>query len=179
MTLPGSVAAPGAGGTRVLGVDTSLRSTGVGVVEARGSRMQVVEYAVLRMPTKAALSECLCTLHRQIGEIIDRTAPAAIAIEGIFFCRNMKTALTLGEARGAVIAAGAAHKLPIYEYAPRRVKQAIVGFGGAEKDQVGQMVSAILGLAKPPPEDAADALAIAICHINSTSRHALLAPTPI
>lgn len=179
MTLPGSAATTGAGGTRVLGVDTSLRSTGVGVVEARGSRMQVVEFTVLRMPAKAPLSECLRSLHQQIGEIIDRTAPVAIAIEGIFFCKNVKTVLTLGEARGAVIATCAARHLPIFEYAPRRVKQAIVGFGGAEKDQVGQMVSKILGLPTPPPEDAADALAIAICHLNSTSRHALLAPTPI
>ncbi len=178
MILPGAADAP-VGGTRVLGVDTSLRSTGVGVVEARGSRLQLVEFAVLRMPAKAALSECLCILHQRIAEIIDRTAPVAVAVEGIFFCRNMKTALTLGEARGAVIATCAARRLPVYEYAPRRIKQAIVGFGGAEKDQVGRMVSTILGLSEAPPEDAADALAIAICHLNSAGRHALLAPEPI
>ena len=91
-----------------------------------------------------------------------------MAVEGLFYCQNMKTALTLGQARGAVLLAAAEHGLQIFEYAPRRVKQSIVGHGGAQKLQVGKMVQRMLGLDDEPPEDAADALAVALCHAQSS-----------
>jgi len=152
---------------RVLGIDTSLRSTGFGVVESKGSRLLAVEYGNLRMQQSLKHSACLEGVSRGIKEVIERTAPVAVAIEGAFFFKNVKTAMVLGEARGAVIAACAGKALPIYEYAPRRVKQAIVGFGGAAKEQVRQMVMTLLNLDEAPQEDASDALAIAVCHLHS------------
>jgi crossover junction endodeoxyribonuclease RuvC len=164
---------------RVLGVDTSLRSTGFGVVEVKGSRFTAVEYGTIKASRSLSLSECLHKLDTGIKEIIERSKPQAVAIEGIFFCKNVKTIMMLGEARGIVIAICAAGGIPVYEYAPRRVKQAVVGFGGAEKDQVAKMVMSLLGLREKPQEDAADALAIAICHLHNRTGCTALMPKPI
>lgn len=155
---------------RVLGIDTALRTTGVGVVEATGPRLLAIEYGLLRNPARRPLSACLAHIHAALTELIARTAPGAVAIEGAFFSRNARTALTLGQARGAALAACAAAGLPIYEYAPRRVKQAVVGFGGAEKGQVRAMVMRLLNLREEPAEDAGDALAIAISHLHAAAR---------
>jgi crossover junction endodeoxyribonuclease RuvC len=154
-------------GTRILGIDTSLRSTGVGVVDAQGNSLRAVDFGFLKTSPKWRHSECLKTIADGIREMIAKTQPTAAAIEGAFFFRNAKTAMVLGEARGVAIAACAAADLPVYEYAPRRVKQAVVGFGGAEKKQVARMVMTLLGLDDEPQSDAADALALAICHIHS------------
>jgi crossover junction endodeoxyribonuclease RuvC len=164
---------------RVLGIDTSLRSTGVAVVESRGTALAAVEYDTLRIPAAASLSECLRRLADGIGETIGRTAPDAVAIEGVFYCKNVKTAILLGEARGAVIAACAARAVPVYEYEPRRIKQALVGFGGAEKAQVRMMAMRLLGLDVEPQEDAGDALALAICHLHGSTVHEVLRRKPI
>jgi crossover junction endodeoxyribonuclease RuvC len=166
-------------GLRVLGIDTSLRSTGAAVVEARGNRLCAVEYATLKAPARHRISQCLLLIHSRLTEIIERTQPAAAAIEGAFFSRNANTAMILGQARGVAIAVCAAHQVPVYEYAPRRVKKAIVGFGDAGKEQVGKMVTSLLGLAEEPREDEADALALAICHLNSRTSYAALAPEEI
>lgn len=163
----------------VLGVDTSLRSTGVGVVAVRGNRLSSEEYAVLKTPAGRPISECLRRLHLGIAEILDRRQFEAVAIEGAFFQKNARTAMILGEARGTVIAACACREIPVFEYAPRRVKQAVVGFGSASKEQVGSMVLSILGLREKPPMDASDALAIAVCHVHSRSSHSALMPEPI
>jgi len=165
--------------TRVLGIDTSLRSTGVAVVDAAGSRISAIEYGLLKTADKEPLSVCLKQLHRGLTGIIEKHQPTCVAIEGIFFCKNVKTAVILGEARGAAIAACAAHDLPVYEYAPRRVKQAVVGYGTASKEQVRKMVVSLLRLNDEPQEDASDALAIAICHFHNMTRHAALAPKEI
>ena len=164
---------------RILGVDTALRSTGVAVVEARGQQLVSVEHGLIRNAAALSLSACLLNLRNGIVDLIARTKPGAVAIEGVFFSRNVKTSVTLGEARGVVIAACAAEGLPVYEYSPRRVKQALVGFGGAEKDQVRKMVMSILNLSEPPAEDAGDALALAICHLHSRTGYAALAPKAI
>ena len=111
--------------------------------------------------------------------MLAHTRPDAAAIEGGFFFKNAKTAMILGEVRGVVIAACAAAGVPVFEYSPRLVKQALTGFGGAQKDQVSKMVMAILGLKEKPQEDAADALAIAICHVHNQSGIAALKPKPI
>lgn len=163
--------------TRVLGIDTSLRSTGYGVVERRGSRLHAVTYGRIRSPARVRLSECLQRLSQGLDEVVRKTEPVAAAVEGVFYCRNAKTALALGEARGVAIAACVEHGLPVFEYAPRRVKQAVVGFGGAEKQQVNRMVMSLLGLSDAPKEDEGDALAIGICHLhNNRTGHPLLEP---
>jgi len=162
------------GCARILGVDTSLRSTGLGLIQVRGSRLEVVEQAQVKNPAAWPLSRCLVHLNAAIGEILERGKPGVVAIEGIFFCKNVRTAVILGEARGVVIAACAAAGVSVYEYSPRRVKQAVVGFGGAGKEQVVRMVTSLLGLREVPPEDAADALAIAICHAHAGKYGALM-----
>ena len=164
---------------KVLGVDTSLRSTGFGVVQAQGSVLRPVEYGRIRNPATRSHSECLRTLHEDLRALIERTQPDAVAIEGIFFCKNVRTAVTLGQARGAVIAVCALAGLPIFEYSPRKVKQALSGSGAGSKQQVSRMVQQILTLEDTPQEDAGDALAIAICHLHHRSSVAALAPTPL
>ncbi|MBI3986077.1 MAG: crossover junction endodeoxyribonuclease RuvC, partial [Lentisphaerae bacterium] len=135
---------------KILGVDTSLRSTGVAIVEAQGSRFSVVDYGLVRNAPRLPLSHCLCRLDRALRELIARHEPRAAAIEGIFFCKNVKTAVILGEARGVVIAACAASGLPVFEYSPRKVKESVVGNGAAGKEQVNKMIMTLLGLRQPP-----------------------------
>lgn len=153
---------------RVLGIDTALRTTGIAVVERNGSVWKCVEYGLIRNAPSLPHSACLLRLFEGVSDLIDRMKPDAVAIEGIFFSKNVKVSVILGEARGAVIAACARAGVPVYEHSPRSVKQALVGFGGAHKGQVGKMVMALLGLTEAPPEDAADALGIAICHLQSS-----------
>ena len=157
----------GGHGIRVIGIDASLRSTGFAVVEAQGSALRPVEHGRLRFTARTRLSGCLRGIGEGLAAAIARTSPEAAAIEGAFFFRNARTAMSLGQARGVAIAACAAAGVPVYEYAPRRVKQAVVGFGGAAKEQVQAMVVSLLGLADPPQEDESDALAIAICHLHN------------
>lgn len=161
---------------RIIGIDTSLRSTGVGIIETAGSSMRLIEAVTLSTPAKYPLSECLRRLDEGLMEMIVTYQPVCAAIEGIFFCKNVKTAVTLGEARGVAIAACTRARLPVFEYSPRRVKQALVGHGEASKDQVARMVIRLLGLAETPQEDSSDALAIAICHAQAHSSVAALAP---
>ncbi len=156
--------------TVVLGVDTSLRSSGLGIVEARGSVLKVLEYSLVKNSPALPLSRCLVNIYRAIEAALAVAHPDAVAVEGIFYCRNVRTAVVLGEARGAVIAASAASGVPVYEYSARRIKQSVVGFGAADKRQVQRMVMAILGMREKPAEDEADALAVAICHVHSALR---------
>ena len=158
---------------RVLGVDPALRATGLGVVEESGRALRAVEYGVVVNPPPRSHSEALLALQRGLDEILARAAPDAVAIESPFFSRNARTAIALGEARGVVLAACAARGVPVHEYAPREVKRALTGRGAAEKDQVARMVSALLGLREAPEEDAADALAVAVCHCQSRTSRAL------
>lgn len=164
---------------RIIGIDTSLRSTGVGIIEKAGSSLRLVEAITLSIPATRPLSECLRRIDAGLTEFIATYAPDCVAVEGIFYCKNVRTAVTLGEARGVVIAACARVHLPVFEYSPRRVKQALVGHGDASKDQVARMVMRLLGLAETPQEDSADALAMAICHAQSQTVVASLAPKPL
>jgi crossover junction endodeoxyribonuclease RuvC len=164
---------------RVLGIDTSLRSTGFGVVEPRGGRLAAVELGRIRSADDLPRSQCLLRLGDGVRQVIARTRPEAVAVEGVFFFRNVRTSVVLGEVRGVVIAECVRAGLPVFEYPPRRVKLAVAGYGGASKEQIRRMVMALLGLNEAPQEDAGDALAIAICHLNSRSGHAALAPQPI
>lgn len=150
-----------------LGVDTSLRSTGWGVVEARGSSLRACGYGVIRTGPNRLHTECFLALRKGLMEAVQAHHPSEAAIEGVFFAKNLKTSLSLGQARGVVLVTMAEFGVPVYEYAPRRVKQAVVGFGAADKLQVAAMVCRLLNLEERPPEDAADALAVAICRLHA------------
>jgi len=153
----------------ILGIDTSLRSSGYGLLVTEGSRMRSLEAGRIRNAPKLPLSECLRTIHARVAELIAQYSPDVVAIESVIYGKNAGTMLVLGEARGAVITAAADAGLPIYEYEPRRVKMAVCGNGLAEKEQVQRMIKTLLGLDELPQNDAADALAIAITHAHSNS----------
>ena len=153
----------------VLGIDTSLRSTGYGVLAVEGSRMRCL--ACGNIPNRAALplTACLKAIHAKVAELISEFKPDVMSVEAVIYGKNAGTMLVLGEARGAVLTAAVDAGVPVYEYEPRRMKRAICGNGLAEKEQVQRMVKTLLGLAEPPQNDAADALGLAICHAHSTS----------
>ena len=162
MSLPSSAS----GELLVLGVDTSLRSTGVGVVRGPVKSPQFITCGTIKTAAQKPHTECLKRLDAGITELIEEHKPHAVAIEGIFFSKNVRTAMILGQARGVVLAAAARADIPVYEYAPRDVKMALSGFGAASKDQVARMITTLLKLRQVPQEDAADALAIALCHLH-------------
>ena len=153
----------------VLGIDTSLRSTGYGVLEVQGSRMRSLDYGNVRNAAKLPLTGCLRAIHSKIVELIGVYHPDVIAIEQVIYGKNAGTMLVLGEARGAVLTAAADAGIPAYEYEPRRMKRAVCGNGMAEKEQIQRMVKTLLSLSELPQNDAADALGLAICHVNSHS----------
>lgn len=164
---------------RILGIDTSLRSTGVGVVERRGQGFHALEYGVIRNAPTVPHSQCLRKLHEELAALIGRQQPQSAAIEGGFFFKNARTAMILGEARGVVIAVCATAGIPVYEYAPRTVKQSLTGWGAAGKDQMARMIRAVLAMDEEPASDAADALALALCHYHAQGVIADLRPEPI
>jgi crossover junction endodeoxyribonuclease RuvC len=150
-----------------MGIDPGSRLTGYGVVEVCGGRMSYVGSGCIR-PRQGAFTARLAEIYDGVCELIDGYDPGEVAIEEVFFARNPASALKLGQARGAAIAAAASRERPVYEYAARRVKLAVVGTGRATKEQVQHMVRALLELPGAPTPDAADALAIAICHVNTS-----------
>lgn len=150
--------------TRILGIDPGSQTTGYGIIDIQGSHSRYFDCGCIRTPSKHPLPERLKIIFQAITEIITRCRPHTLAIEQIFMHRNPDAAFKLGQARGVAICAGAMANLPIGEYSPRAIKQAIVGSGGASKEQVQHMVCALLELKTHPQADAADALAIALCH---------------
>lgn len=154
----------------VLGIDTSLRSTGYGVLSAEGSRLTMLACGAIRNAPRLALTGCLRAIHAKVSELIETHQPDVMAIESVIYGKNAGTMLVLGEARGAVLTAAADADLPVYEYEPRRMKKAICGNGLAEKEQIQRMVKTLLSLAELPQNDAADALGLAICHAHSHTR---------
>ena len=152
---------------RILGIDPGSQITGFGVVEATGNRTTAVEWGSIR--TEGEHSDRLRDIFRTLGRIVRELKPAEIAIERVFLHRNADSALKLGQARAAAICATFESAVPIYEYSARHIKQAVVGRGGAEKQQVQRMVQMILGLRDEIQADAADALAAAICRANERS----------
>ncbi len=151
---------------RVLGVDPGSRITGYGAVVKQLHGLAELTRGEIRPTKEECLSSRLATIYNQLLEIIDRTSPDAIAIENIFYGKNVKSLIKQGHVRGVTILAGSCRHIPVFEYSPLEIKQAVVGYGRAEKDQVQKMVKAILHLSELPQADAADALAVAICHIN-------------
>ncbi len=152
---------------RIISIDPSLRGTGFAVMEKLGGKVRALEWGTIKNKQTLLPSECLVAIRAQIADVIARHKPEAAAIEGVIFVQSYKTAITLGAARGAALVTAAESGLPIYEYAPRRVKQSVVGRGGAQKDQVGFMVRVLLGLTETPEPDAADALAIGLTHFQA------------
>lgn len=148
----------------VLGVDPGTARTGFGFVSREGSRLALIDYGCLETTPDLAHPERLLAIHRQISGLLDLHRPGFVGVERLFFNKNVQTAFAVGQARGVVLLAAAEHGIPVLEYGPHEVKMAVTGYGRAEKPQVQRMVQAILGLADPPrPDDAADALAVAIC----------------
>jgi crossover junction endodeoxyribonuclease RuvC len=160
----------------VLGVDPGTVATGYGVVAAAGSRFTCLAQGDVRAPAKWPMAERLCAIHAAVADLIAHHRPEALALEEAFMARNAQTALKLGQARGVILLAGAQAGIPVFGYAPAHVKQAVVGHGRAEKDQIGYMITRILGLSAPPAsEHAADALGLAYCHLQQGRFHALTA----
>ena len=152
---------------RVLGIDPGSETTGWGVVEGDGRRYRLVEYGTVKAPPRERFPARLLKISDGIEAVIARHKPDACAVEEAFFATNVKTALKLGQVRGVVLLAAERASLNIFEYSPRLIKQTVVGYGNAEKHQVQEMVRVLLSLAgAPSPHDAADALAIAICHFH-------------
>jgi len=147
----------------VLGIDPGSRITGYGVLDISGARPAYVASGCIRIQP-GELAQKLAQVYAGVAELIARHAPAAFAIEQVFLARNPDSALKLGQARGTAIVCAANHGLPVHEYAARQVKQAVTGTGAADKAQVQHMVTALLSLNATPPEDAADALAIALTY---------------
>jgi len=148
----------------VLGIDPGTAATGYGVVERTGSRLRAVDYGCLETLSTQELPRRLLEIHQAITELIATHQPAVLGVERLFFNRNVQTAFAVGQARGVVLLAAAEAGLPVFEYGPHEVKMAVTGYGRAGKEQVQRMVQVVLGMAAlPRPDDAADALAVAIC----------------
>jgi len=153
--------------TLILGIDPGSRKTGFGIINQVGQRSEYVTSGVIRVHKEPDMPARLDLIFTSISEIIAIHSPQCMAIEQIFMGRGPDSALKLGQARGVAILAGTQAKMEVFEYAARKVKQAVVGNGNADKDQVGYMVQSLLKLPGVPQEDAADALAIALCHSYS------------
>lgn len=152
----------------VLGLDPGTAITGYGLIREEGNQLAVVAYGAITTPSDWTLSRRLQSIYRELSHLIHRYQPEASAVEQLFFSRNVRTALTVGHARGVILLALADAGLPVFEYTPLEVKQALSGYGRAGKSQIQELVRLILALdAVPQPDDAADALAVAICHAHS------------
>lgn len=149
---------------RIVGIDPGYAICGFGVVEYDGRNLEVVDYGTFSTPSGTPFHERLLIIHRGMEQLLATYKPDVMAVEELFFSRNTTTAMGTSQARGVIILAGALHKIPIYEYKPIQVKKAVSGYGKADKKQVQLMVKNLLSLTEiPEPDDAADALAIAIC----------------
>ncbi|MBN1979502.1 MAG: crossover junction endodeoxyribonuclease RuvC [Anaerolineae bacterium] len=153
---------------RVLGIDPGTAITGYGVVEEQGGELKALAFGAIKTSAERPLSARLQTIYRGVKELALEWKPSAAAVEELFFSSNVRTAMSVGQARGVTLLALADAGLPVAEYTPLTVKQAVTGYGGADKAQMQEMVRLLLGLAETPrPDDAADALAVAVCHLNS------------
>lgn len=149
-----------------IGFDPGTARLGYGVISSEPDP-RAIDYGVIVTEADVPMAQRLLQIHEAVSELIDRYQPDAVAVELLFFARNVTTAMTVGQARGVVLLAAAAREIPVAEYSPSEVKQAVVGYGKADKQQVQEMMRIMLGLSAPPrPDDAADALAIAICHVQ-------------
>ncbi len=161
---------------RVLGIDPSMITMGYGVVESRDDEIALVDYGALTSPKRSSTGERLSYLYDKLQEIVSRYQPNAVAIEQPFVSKNVKSALAIGRAQAIAMLAAAKQGIPTYEYTPAQIKQRVADYGNSSKEQIQEMVRLQLGLAEvPQPNDAADALAVAICHLRETHLSELLA----
>jgi crossover junction endodeoxyribonuclease RuvC len=167
------------GSAVILGIDPSLRGTGFGVLRVARPYPQALVHGTIRCPAGWERSRCLVRIVETLRDLVRRHHPTVCVVEGLFYAQNLQTALLMGEARGAALVAVAEAGLEIYEIAPRKVKQAIVGYGGAQKLAVAKMVQRLLNLSGLPGPDAADALALALTHAQENGRYTLSAPKKI
>ncbi len=151
----------------ILGIDPSLRGTGYGVIDTAQATPTTLSQGTIRCPADWPLSRCLREITETLEDILQKTKPTIAAVEGLFFAQNIRTALVMGQARGAALATLGKAGLDVFEIAPRKVKQAIVGYGAAQKEAVAKMVQTRLALPELPTPDAADALAIALTYAQS------------
>ena len=165
--------------TTILGLDPSLRGTGFGIIRIARPVPQTLTHGTISCPASWERSRCLAKIAQTLRDVLKRHQPEICVVEGLFYAQNLQTALILGEARGAALATMAEAGLEIYELAPRKVKQAIVGYGAAQKLAVAKMVQRMLRLAEPPEPDAADALALALAHAQEQGHHFLAGPKRI
>lgn len=149
---------------RIVGIDPSLRGTGLAVLECKGNSFQLLHSETLKLTTKVTSIDCLGKIHESVAGLVDLWKPRHVSCEETIYVQNFKTAQIMGSARGAALSAVAIREIPVFEYAPLRVKQAVVGFGRASKEQMSQTLSQMLGLGKPLPFDQSDALGLALCH---------------
>ena len=149
----------------VMGIDPGVANTGFGVIRLAGSTMTALDGGVIEEPPGDRTEERLTRIHSELEKLIDWHEPEAVALENVFFGRNVRSAIAVGQARGVALLAAGERNVPCFDYTPQAVKMAVCGNGAAQKDQVQQMVAALLGLsATPDPDHAADALAVAVCH---------------
>ena len=157
----------------VLGIDPGTAATGYGVIERTGSKLRAVDYGCVETLPSQELPMRLLEIHRAVSELIVTHHPVLLGVERLFFNRNVQTAFAVGQARGVVLLAAAEHGVPVFEYGPHEVKLAVTGYGRAGKAQVQRMVQMVLGMPPlPRPDDAADALAVAICLAHGQQRAA-------
>jgi crossover junction endodeoxyribonuclease RuvC len=167
-------------GMIILGIDPGFAITGYGIVKYEGNKFSMIDYGAITTNAGSIFAERLLSIDKGMEQLISTYKPDTVAVEELFFNKNIKTAIMAAHGRGTVLTAAARSGLTVYEYTPLQVKQAVVGYGRAEKAQVQQMVKAILNLKEiPKPDDAADALAIAICHGNSYKMTNIYDKTPV
>jgi crossover junction endodeoxyribonuclease RuvC len=153
----------------VFGIDPGSERTGYGCISTDGSRHALVDCGAIATSPSAAFPDKLLTIHLALVRLLAEHRPDCVAVESVFYAKNVRSALKLGHARGVALLAAVAGGYPVFEYAPAEIKRAVVGYGRAEKHQVGEMVRLMLGLPEvPQPHDAADALAVAICHVHAS-----------
>lgn len=163
----------------ILGIDPSLRGTGYGVIRLIRRQPQALAHGTVVCPPAWERSRCLVSIAQALRAVIKQHQPTVCVVEGLFYAQNLQTALIMGEARGAILLVAAEAGLEIYELAPRKVKQAVVGYGAAQKLAVARMVQRLLGLAELPSPDAADALALALAHAQEQGGYGLSTPKRI
>jgi crossover junction endodeoxyribonuclease RuvC len=154
---------------KVFGIDPGSERTGYGCIETDGSRHRLVVCGAVVTPPRAVFPEKLLAIHQALRRLLAEHRPDCVAVEDVFYAKNVRSALKLGHARAVAVLAAVEAGYPLFEYTPAAIKRTVVGYGRAEKPQVGEMVRLLLGLDQAPsPHDAADALAVAICHVHST-----------
>jgi crossover junction endodeoxyribonuclease RuvC len=155
---------------KIFGIDPGSERTGYGCIDVQGSRHVLIICGSISAPAGSTFPDKLKRIHAELSVLLERHRPECVAVENIFYARNVRSALKLGHARGVALLAASEAGLPVVEYTPAEVKRAVVGFGRAEKHQIQQMVKLLLGLdTLPSPHDAADALAVAICHVHNAT----------